>query len=294
MSYDLFFYKQKGQVLSEVEIGNYLSRNLTPVYEDGKQWFFENEDTDVYFSVAQNKPEDDPESIEMFESFVEFDNTHFTFNLNFIRPNFFGLEAFAFVEKMINDLDLYIMDMQSSEPDIPRKISANEMLETWSHVNLAISANMMVEHGLIYVPLDRSDGVWHYNFQRKNLQAKLGESYFVPRIFFMRTKSGNNAVTLSTWTHHIPMIIPTADYFMLIREYKKFFKPVKEMGLISYDTLIKNFGDYFEDFDFKGCKIIHPDKASQIKNIFNKVKFEYQPDEFGDIISMDKLSNAKF
>ena len=50
MSYDLYFYKQKETDLSETKIGNYLTANLVPENENDKQWFFENQDTDVYFS----------------------------------------------------------------------------------------------------------------------------------------------------------------------------------------------------------------------------------------------------
>ena len=123
MSYDLYFYKRKEHQLSEGEIGDYLSHNVTPANKAGNQWFYENEDTEVYFSFDHNQPEDDPESIELFEKFSDFDNTHFTFNLNFLRPVFFGKEAFTIVEKLINDLDLYVLDPQSkTNPDKPSKL----------------------------------------------------------------------------------------------------------------------------------------------------------------------------
>jgi hypothetical protein len=122
MSYDLYFYKQKGRQLSEKEIGDYLNEHLTVPTEGGNQWFFQNEDTQVYFFVNHNEPEDDPEAVELFESFADFDNTHYTLNLNFLRPNFFGLEAFRFVDKFITDLDLFVLNPQSqTDPDNPLK-----------------------------------------------------------------------------------------------------------------------------------------------------------------------------
>ncbi len=86
MSYDLYFYKQKGTVLSENQIAKYLTDNLVSVTENSNQWIYENEDTEVYYSFDHNEPEDDPESIELYESFADFENTHFSFNLNFMRP----------------------------------------------------------------------------------------------------------------------------------------------------------------------------------------------------------------
>lgn len=293
MSYDLYFYKRKGRQLSEKQIGDYLTQNLTLANENGNQWFFENEDTEAYFSFDLNEPEDDPEAIEIFESFKGFDYTHFTFNLNFLRPNFFGMEAFGFVEKFITDLDCFVMDPQSSDPDNPRKISASEMLATWSKTNLAFSADKFDELALTYFPLNKSNDTWRYNVQRKILQEKLGNDYFVPKVFMMKTKVGNRGITLSTWSEHIPIVVPPADYFLLTKNHKKFFRTIKESGLISYETLLKSFGSYFDNFDFKDCKIIHPDKASKVKDIFNHIKLEHQLEGYCERISMDKLANIK-
>ena len=97
MSYDLFFCKPKGKSLSEEQIGNYLSQNLVAKGEDGNQWFYTNEDTGVYYLFDHDEPDNDPESMELYESFEDFDNTHFSFNLNFMRPSFFGLHISPFV-----------------------------------------------------------------------------------------------------------------------------------------------------------------------------------------------------
>jgi hypothetical protein len=293
MSYDLFFYKRKEQQVSENEIGDYLTKNLNPVNESGIQWFFENEDTEAYFSFDYNEPESDPKSVEMFESFNDFDNTHFTFNLNYLRPNFFGIEAFQFVEKFITDLDLFLIDPQSTNSDKPTKFRADEMLSVWSKTNLAYSADKFDEFGFTYIPVEKSDDTRFYNYHKEAIQNKLGDGYYVPKVFFMKTKVGNKAVTLSTWTEHIPIVVPPADYFLLTKKYKRFFREVTETGLISYDTLIKKFGSYFDDFDLKGCKIIQPDNAAKVKDLFNKVKLEHQLNDFCERIDMEKLSNAK-
>ena len=120
MSYDLYFYKSKKTNITESQISKYLSANLIPVNKEGNQWFFENEDTDVYFSIEINDPNDEPDTIELFESFAEFDNTGFSFNINFMRPSFFGEEAFLFVEKFIQDLDLFVLNPQQ-DFDLPYK-----------------------------------------------------------------------------------------------------------------------------------------------------------------------------
>lgn len=293
MGYDLFFYKCKGQQFSENEIANYLTENLTSPNSNGNQWFFENEDTEVYFSFEQNEPGGGLEDTEMLENFEKFDNAHFSFNLNFLRPNFFGIEAFQFVDKFMSDLDLSVIDPQSAEPDLPRKFTSSQMLATWGNMNLTFSATKSNDSGFTYLPIEKSDDVWDYNFHKQKMQDGLGEGYYVPKVFMMKTKAGNNAITLTTWTESIPMIIPAADYYLLTRQYKKFFRTIKEAGLISYETLIKNFGSYLDNYDFKGCKIIHPNEAAKAKDIFNKVKLEYRLNDFCERVPMDKLVNAK-
>ena len=293
MSYDLFFYKRKGQQLTEDEIGTYLVNKLTPVNESGRQWFFENEDTDVYFSFDYNVPVNDPEEDEPFGLFADFEYSRFSFNLNYIRPNFFGREAFKFVEHFMRELDLLALDPQSkTNADSPQKITFNEMLATWGDFNLSYSATKFEEFELTYFPMDKSEDTWHYNFNRQALQKKLGDEYFVPKVFIMQPNTGRQAITVATWTHHIPTIIPPADYYLLNKEYKKFFRTVKESGLISYNTLIKNFGSYMSDFDFKSCKILHPDKALRAKDIFNGIKIEHQLTGFCARIDMQKLVNT--
>lgn len=294
MSYDLYFYKRKDQQLSEKEFCRYFENNyLIDAKEDASEWLYANDDTEVYFYICHNEVEEDPEYIEMYDNFSDFDNTYYTFTLNYLRPNFFGIEAFNFIEKFISDLDLFVLDPQSSDPDKPRKISANEMFAIWSKTNLFFSAEKFNDFDFIYLPIDKSDELWNYNYNRKILQEKLGDDYFVPKIYIMKTTSGNKAITVSTWTQHIPSVVPLADYYLLNKEYRKFFKNINESGLISYDSFIKNFSSFMDNFDFKDCKIIHPDKAKKAKDTFNSIKFEHYLVEFCERIYIDTLVNAK-
>ena len=161
MSYDLYFYKEKGSSLTESEIANYLTDNLVQVNESGNQWFFENEETEVYYSIEVNELENDPETIELFESFKDFDNTHFSFNLNFMRPSFFGLEAFKFLEKFIKDLKLYVLNPQGDfeTPYIPKE---KDLFDNWNKTNLNASIDNFDEESNFY-PLEASNEIWNCN-----------------------------------------------------------------------------------------------------------------------------------
>ena len=291
MSFDLYFYKKKSASLIETDIATYLTQNLIAVNESANQWFFENDETDVYYSFEINETDDDPETIELFENFKDFDNTRFSFNLNFMRPSFFGLEAFLFVDKFIKDLGLYVLNPQEDfkNPYIP---THEDLFENWNTTNLNASVDNFDEDSNFY-PLKESNEIWNFNFNRQQLQDKIGSQYFVSRIFFAKTFKDNLVVTLSTWAQHIPNILPQADYYLLSREYKKLFKTVNDTVLISRQTLMEKFGDYFEDYSDNGCKIIHPDQASKVGAIFNGLKSEMKFGKFMERIAMENFYNAK-
>ncbi len=293
MSYDLYFYKQKKSTVSKTDIAKYLTENLGQNSESDIQWFFENEDTEVYYSIELNEPdEEEIDDEELYETFDEFDNTFFLFNLNFMRPSFFGLEAFEFVEKFCNDLELFILNPQS-EFDNPYKPNKQELFDNWNKTNISACKENFDENECYYYPLEKSNKIWQYNFSRQKLQEEIGKDYFVSRIFFCRQLSDNKIVTLSTWTQHIPNVFPIADYYLLTREYKKLFRTVKDTVLISHQTFIENFASYLEDYKVEGCKIIHSDKASKAKDVFNGLKSDLIFGEFIERIGIENLWNTK-
>ncbi|RZJ43327.1 MAG: hypothetical protein EOO19_13115 [Chryseobacterium sp.] len=294
MSYDLYFYKRKTSDSTERQIAEYLTNNLTSTSESETQWFVEDEDTEAYFSLDQNETETDEESIELFENFADFDNTHFTFNLNFLRPDFFGQFAFGFIDKFINDLDLYVLNPQSpTDSDNPNKTTGIELYENWSGANFGNSENLFKEYELEYYPLEKSNDFYNYNHNKSSLQERLGDNYYVPKLYLFKRKTDGHIITICTWTEHIPNVFPPADYFLLTKKYKKLFRTVEEIGLISSDTFNQRFGSFLDNFEFENCKIIHPDKAEKVKDIFNSTKIEHKLVDFAERVQIDKLVNVK-
>jgi hypothetical protein len=292
MSYDLFFYKRKGTEVSTGEISEYLSDNLVPANEGNTQWFFENEDTEVYFSFDRNEPDEIFEADEETAPIENFDDTNFTFNLNFMRPSFFGLEAFKFVEQFCCDLHLFVLNPQS-DSEQPYKPNRQEQFDIWNKTNLRASKDHFKETQSCFLSEETCIKVWEYNSNRQDLQQKLGEAYFVPKIFFFNTKQTREPFTLAVWPEHIPVVLPATDYILLTRQYRKFFRTVKDTALVSATTLLNVAGNYFDNFEFPNCKIIHPDKANRIKDTFNAIKAEKELDEFAERLGMENLYNAK-
>ena len=178
MSYDLYFYKKKGANISEKQISDYLTININSTSKSDSQWISENENTVTYFSFDLNEPEPetDEEAIQLFESFNDFENTHFTFNLNYLRPDFFGQDAFKFIDKFINELNLYVLNPQSiTDPDNPLKPKEGELYQNWSAINSNNSATYFKEYDLEYLPLNKSNEIYNYNLNRTKIQEELGE-----------------------------------------------------------------------------------------------------------------------
>lgn len=292
MSYDLFFYKQAGSEISTEKIANYLSECLAQPDDENTQWFYENEDTEVYFSFDYYEPEVDIEADENIEIIENYDDTNFTFNLNFMRPSFFGLEAFKFVEQFCKDLNLYVLNPQS-ENEQPYKPAQKEQFDIWNRTNLWASKDRFNEKQCCYLSEDDTNKVWEYNSNRNVIQEKLGEHYFVPKIYFFKTKNDNNPFTLTIWTEHIPTVLPTTDYILLTRQYKKFFRTRNDTALISRQTFLDHFDNEFESYDFPNCKIIHPTNAYKVKSKFNSIKADKDFEKFADRLGVENLYNAK-
>jgi hypothetical protein len=290
MSYDLYFFKHKSNPITTQQIGEYLSENLISNNEPSNQWVFENEDTGVYYSFEVLEPEEDAENDELSESFNDFEETHISFNVNFIRPGFFGLEAFAFVEKFINDLDLFVMNPQG-EDDKPIKPSKDFLFDNWNKTNLWASKEHAGEN-YVYYPQEQSNAIWNYNYNRKNLQAQIGEEYFVSKIFFFEEQSSGNAVTLSMWSEHIPNVLPITDYYLLGRRYRKLFKTVKDTVLLTKEEFNSIFETYFEPYTVPNTIIIHPDKAASAAKLFNSVKSDLQIEKHLFRVASEMITNV--
>lgn len=289
MSYDLQFYRKKNEAVSKETIETYLNTNLVSIDAGNTQWFFENPDTEVYFTIEYHDP--DPEDAEFQDSFEEFEDTNFSFNLNFSRPTFFGIEAFGFVARFCNDLNLYVLNFQT-DAELPYQPNYEQELAVWDKSNRWASQKFFEENQNSFLDQAQSNQIWEYNFNRENLQQRLGGEYFVPKIFFFRIKGTQQTITISSWAENMPILLPPSDYFLLTRLRKKWFSTVTENALVSREKLLSHLGSHFEEFDFKDCKIIHPEQASQIKAVFDSIKAEKDLPQFAERIAMQNLSNV--
>lgn len=290
MSYDLYFYKKKNNSVSKQDIESYLKKHSKIISDNPNQWFYQNDATGVYFSFDFNNSEGEEEE-EFFEDVSdEFEDTGFSFNINFIRPQFFGKEAFPFVYDFTDFFDLYVLNPQGEA--VPMKYKKGELQKDWENTNLKFSKSYFEETQLNFLDEEISNYSWQYCLIKDDLQEELGEEYFVPTIFYLKPHNSRDIKTLCVWTEGIPFVLPKTDYVAILKNYTKFlFIEKKEEGVVSYKTIIKNFGQSFEDKDL--YKILHPDSANEILKDFNSLKLETTIEKLGEGVSVEKFVNTK-
>lgn len=287
MSYDLYFYKHKDCKTTDSDIRSYLGERFQNT-ENTDQFWYENKETGVYFSFEYNKPDLDDEPLEGFEG---FDNTNWMFNINFLRPQFFGLEAFPFVGGLINDLDLIVLNPQVGGDETLAKYSDKDLFENWSNINARHSSDFFKEYELYYLDLDKSNKSWEFNQNRLALQDKLGEMTFVPGIFYFKEHKTGVISTLCVWPEHISTIIPQVDYFIIQKKIKKIFGTKESSGLVSYETIKNTFYDFITKEN--GYEMISPSDSLKIEKLFNGLEYYCDFKDFGEGMTVDKIVNYK-
>ncbi|UQB67827.1 hypothetical protein [Epilithonimonas zeae] len=297
MSYDLYFYKRKSSSLSEEQVKDYLNKsNHLVLEENGNQWSYHNEETGVYFGIDLNEPNTDAEEIEIWDSFEDYENLNFCFTINFIRPNFFGYESFPILDEIIDDLDLYILNMQDEiDPDNPQKFEKNYLGNQWIVQNERLVKDNFETFQVDFYSKENSDYIWNYQFNRNQLQDNLNEDIFVAGYILLKNINDGKIYRICVWPNHIPIIIPPVDFIIIQKNYKKFFRNVEESGLVSIQQIESKLGKYFEDFECEipNLKVVYQESADKIKNEFNDLKIESQINDFGNLISLDRLVNVK-
>jgi hypothetical protein len=302
MSYDLYFYKKKGHPITEEQVALYLAGNLPfNSSEHPKQFNYENPDTGVYFMIDWNEPlEDDPESDEYLNQFDDFEYLNFSFSINFIRPGYFGLETFRLIEKYVKELDLFVLNAQDDSDDEnvlvePKKFPPGYWQHQWHAANEQIILDNFSEIEAEYMPADKSNYLWWYQFHRQQLEDSLNEDIFVPNTFILKMNADGKLYSACVWPQHIPIILPPVDFVLIGKEHKKLEGDVEESGLVSYENIMKEMGNYFENFEYEipRLKVLMQENANKLEQKFNDLKLGKTIDEIGGVVGWDGFVNVK-
>lgn len=220
MSYDLFFAPTY-RLCGIDEFVEYFSNR--PNYKlEGTAAYYFNEYTGVYFSFEYNvdldteqiEAEMDDENDEQEE-----DEYPIVFNINFYRPSFFGLEAANEIMEFVAEFELQVMDPQGNGIH-EEGFSAENFLDGWNAGNefayRAILGNDEFQQMALTYPTASLHEIWSWNYGRDELQNRLGDDIFVPRIYFM--KVDEKVVTTTLWPDAIPVCLPKVDFVLVLRK----------------------------------------------------------------------------
>jgi hypothetical protein len=295
MSLDLHFYKRKDSPLTEEELAIFLTEHIYfNTSENPDQWIYENPETGVYFTIDHNDPLETAEDIALFDNFDDYTYLNFTFSLNLVRPDFFGLESFPIVDQLIAELDLYVLT-EMEEYELPAKYERGELHQLWRSQNHGVILQQFNELRLDYLPVETSNAMWWHLVQREELQESLVEDVFVAGYFILKNDSNGELYTATLWPQHIPVILPPADFVIIQKEYDMNNDRIEETGLVPYESVMTAFEEYFEDFEFEvpGLKILREQEDDVVQEKFNQLEFSSTIEEFGVILNLDEFVNVK-
>lgn len=231
MSYDLYMKPRVGTVGREQFLEHFKSRTLYECAED--QSWYRNEDTGVYFvfeysdTVTTNAPdlEDRASSYQL------------SFNINYYRPSFFGKEAEPELSAFIKRFDLLVDDPQIDGMGVGEYDSA-KFLYGWAKGNELGYRAVMQGGGakpIFTAPTAELERIWRWNFERRQVQAQVGEGCFVPRIFFLELEG--TAKSAVVWPDAIPLLLPRVDYLFVDRQElapRRFFRAIPDRALLPW------------------------------------------------------------
>jgi hypothetical protein len=296
MSFDLYFYKKKESGLTEDQLATYLDKHLpNNNSQSAAQWKYENPATGVYFLIDWDT-DGDTASLMGADSFTGFTDLNFSFSLNFFRPRFFGLESFPVIERIINDLDLYILNPQDeTDPDNPQKFPKGYFQEQWIRQNDAVTLEQFEDLELEYLPLGKSNYLWWYQANRADLQESLAREIHVPGYFILKNHEDGQLYTACAWPQHIPMVLPPVDLLMVQKKMKRPFRAINASGLVAYNNIMEYLGPYFETFEHElpELKILRPQQAEKIGEEFNAIKLGKTLEGFGTGVAFDSFVNVR-
>lgn len=207
MSYDLYFNSRDGSKLSAQAFAEYFKQR--PNYEvSDQQAIYQNEATGVYFifDLGDVGNEDAP------------DLAPLSFNLNYMRPHIFGLEAEPEIRALVEHFGLLVSDPQMNGMG-ESEYSTEGFLNGWNAGNeFGYKAIFSQDPNRVAptMPTARIEACWRWNLAKDALQASLGEDVFVPKLFFLR--HGGEVKSAVAWPDGIPIAMPDSHLIAIQRK----------------------------------------------------------------------------
>jgi hypothetical protein len=214
MSYDLYYVGSDGEQFDAQAARRYLELVTHCTVSDtaggGFQGWYQNPDTGVYWSCAYAPPSTDEESLfAADENLAGAVETGLAFNLNFGRPQYFGLEAMPYAARIGRDLALRVYDPQDdckvAEPN------EEKLVGSWIQNNERASSRLEASKHM-----DRRDALamWRYNSNHTAAQTHLDSiavDALVPVIFPFTKRGTDKVFRVVLWAWNLAAAFPPCD-----------------------------------------------------------------------------------
>lgn len=243
MSYDLYIYPR--QLLSAEDFAGYFSgRPNYALNDDGSEAHYHNDETGTYFYFAHYPPATDAEIEQEIADDPERANDAVWkarkakpsafFNMNYVRPHVFGVEAepevAAFLEAFPSDIEDAQADGMGDGPYTREgflrgwnagnrfgyRVILSRAEETPTRDNLASLADCF---NMLTASSEQIAGVWSWNFARQQLEDAVtaaGRDVFVPKIMWARSTETRETISFVVWSPGIATILPGEASHVLV------------------------------------------------------------------------------
>jgi hypothetical protein len=207
MSYDLFLGCRGGDYDPDRFKRYFRGREFYQI--EANEAVYDNKDTGVCFSFRLDEHALAPRT----------EGLPIVFNVNFLRPSYFILEAEPEVTALVRNFDLIAFDPQDHGIQ-GEEYDRTALIAGWNHGNEFAYSAILGDPGkrrtLFSLPSEELTRIWAWNKNVKTMQTFVGDSKFVPRIFFVQT--GQDVTTAIVWGDGIPIVIPQVDYLIVARK----------------------------------------------------------------------------
>ena len=297
MSFDLHFCWRKPKRIDFQEVKAWAEGIVCFTPKDAQLWY-SNPKTGVYFSI-----DFEPETPKSPDDRPAIPDGHFdsglSFNLNYNRPGYFGLEAMPIVEKLARRFGLSVVNPQedSQEPESVMAAESEALTQSWIHHSQRAILVMMEQPNFsrpLSMPGAASFYLWRYGNAKDDLQRTCGEGIFVPTLVPVQRKGDTRAGRAIAYTEGLPTIVPECEWVFIVRRKRGFRlrRPRKEheVAAISAETFRGKLEGYIRPFPWQDpeVQIIYSDSAEKAGRVIAAVDHTLSQSEF-DVIGTDSF-----
>ena len=265
MSYDL--YLDRSTVVTSDEFRAFFTQ-LPHCKAENTQAVYQNDDTGVYFLFdLATEPDDEGPSFKI------------SFNLNYFRPHFFGIEAAPILRAVIDGFGFTIHDPQNDGMgDGP--FTEEGFLRGWNKGNAfgyrAILRSDKPPKEVYARPREETGAIWRWNYEKENTQQTFGERIFVPRIFCVVADGA--LCSAAVWPDGIAELVPAVDLYFIDRDRlapRRLFTRKKDSCLVRRSELEAALGPFESTKYPLPCRLFdHQEPSKEVRKFVGEIRSE--------------------